>query len=594
MPTAKLSVADFLDHGVVAATPVATRVFEEDAIAIAPAKPAPAETMTMVMTASKQFTATAIKKDALAGLILAAQTPIQLAATLIKARYDLLGGSGGFLGAAQGAVTVCPDGEGYFQHYAGGSIYWSPSTGAHEVHGLIRQKWANMGWERSFLGYPRTDEKKGRDQKQEGRFSVFQGGTVFYHPASGTFEVHGAILEKYEQLGAEASLLGYPTTDETGTPDARGRFNHFQRGSIYFTPQTWAHEVHGLIRSYWAENGWERNAALGYPLTDELVPHRGVGHTSAPIILKPIDLPFDILKLPVTEPSPTLKPIATTTVATVATTKAATTTKTTTTTTKATTAAKTTTAAKAATATASKSSAASAAATPTVASTVSIVKLGSTADLVAVPSVIKDPVIFINDHKGRSDDRFCDFENGVLFWQRRTNKVSLISPRAKSPQGTKVAFTAAEIATLVGARVKAFLGTFPGGTVGTSSCVGTMNYTFDGAGLHNRAHRIRVNITGKKKSTGAATTSTVEVRAEISFDPVDREIVGYISSWYLPVHGGDFQGGGTLLTDLRVRLDPAVWKQFSITKVPATADNPIAILSVKTLTDGRVATYFEP
>ena len=86
----------------------------------------------------------------------------------------------------------------------------------------------------------------------------------------------------------------------------------------------------------------------------------------------------------------------------------------------------------------------------------------------------------------------------------------------------------------------------------------------------------------------------MEVRAEISFDPVDREIVGYISSWYLPVHGGDFQGGGTLLTDLRVRLDPAVWKQFSITKVPATADNPIAILSVKTLTDGRVATYFEP
>ncbi len=63
-------------------------------------------------------------------------------------------------------------------------------------------------------------------------------------------------------------MLGFPTTDELPTPDTRGRFNHFQTGSIYWTPQTGAHEVHGLIRDKWASMGWERSF-LGYPVSDE-------------------------------------------------------------------------------------------------------------------------------------------------------------------------------------------------------------------------------------------------------------------------------------------------------------------------------------
>ena len=53
-------------------------------------------------------------------------------------------------------------------------------------------------------------------------------------------------------LGWERSFLGYPLTDETATPDGVGRYNHFQGGSIYWTPATGAHEVHGAIRGQWA------------------------------------------------------------------------------------------------------------------------------------------------------------------------------------------------------------------------------------------------------------------------------------------------------------------------------------------------------
>ena len=70
-------------------------------------------------------------------------------------------------------------------------------------------------------------------------------------------------------MGWERSFLGYPLTDESPTPDGIGRFNHFQGGSIYWTPTTRAHEVHGTIRDKWASMGWERSF-LGYPISDEL------------------------------------------------------------------------------------------------------------------------------------------------------------------------------------------------------------------------------------------------------------------------------------------------------------------------------------
>jgi uncharacterized protein with LGFP repeats len=82
------------------------------------------------------------------------------------------------------------------------------------------------------------------------------------------FEVHGAIAEKWRSLGATRGFLGAPMTNETTTPDGVGRYNHFQGGSIYWTPKTQAHEVHGLIRDKWASLRWERGV-LGYPTSDE-------------------------------------------------------------------------------------------------------------------------------------------------------------------------------------------------------------------------------------------------------------------------------------------------------------------------------------
>jgi hypothetical protein len=100
-------------------------------------------------------------------------------ATPISDKYAQLGGAGGFLGQPTTAETPTPDGVGRYRHYEGGSIYWHPRTGAHEVHGLIGQRWAELNWEQGYLGYPITDEINTVDGG--GRVSRFEGGELIWN-----------------------------------------------------------------------------------------------------------------------------------------------------------------------------------------------------------------------------------------------------------------------------------------------------------------------------------------------------------------------------------------------------------------------------
>jgi hypothetical protein len=160
--------------------------------------------------------------------------------TFIDDKYAALGGARSFLGAPTINETPMADGIGRYRHFQGGSICWSLQTGAHEVHGAIREKWASLSWERGFLGYPTTDETATPDGV--GRFNHFQGGSIYWTPQTGAHEVHGAIRQRWAALGWERSFLGYPLTDETAMPDGQARYNNFQNGSIRWTPAGGAQE----------------------------------------------------------------------------------------------------------------------------------------------------------------------------------------------------------------------------------------------------------------------------------------------------------------------------------------------------------------
>jgi uncharacterized protein with LGFP repeats len=222
-------------------------------------------------------------------------TPVTGASSIhgaILTHWAAMGWERSVLGYPVTDESGTPDGVGRFNHFLNnGSIYWTPATLAHEVHGAIRTKWAAMGWERSVLGYPVMDQSV--TPNKVGRFNFFSGhGAIYWTGPTGAQSIHGAILDKWGNLGWENSSVGFPATDETGTPDGIGRFNHFSlAGSIYWTPTTGASEIQGAIRDKWASLGWERSV-LGYPATDESATPDKVGrfnHFASTRNLKNVD-----------------------------------------------------------------------------------------------------------------------------------------------------------------------------------------------------------------------------------------------------------------------------------------------------------------
>ncbi|WP_432542490.1 LGFP repeat-containing protein [Kineococcus sp. SYSU DK002] len=147
-------------------------------------------------------------------------------------------------------------------HY--GSVYSSPTTPVREVHGAIRGRFDALGGV-GTLGVPLTDEL--RTPRRPGAYNHFQHGSVYWSPATGAHAVRGAIRDRWAALGWENGI-GFPTTGDTRTPVAPGYYTHFEGGSVYWSPATGAHAVRGAIRDAWARQGWE-NGRLGFPTTDE-------------------------------------------------------------------------------------------------------------------------------------------------------------------------------------------------------------------------------------------------------------------------------------------------------------------------------------
>ncbi len=164
----------------------------------------------------------------------------------LQTALDEPGGVGFWSAGAAGEGTRCGD---------------SPAT-----VGLIDAKYQALGGCGSVLGAPVTEERGAADGV--GRYSDFERGSIYWQPQLGAHEVHGKIAERWAALGRETGLLGYPITDEAATPDGVGRASVFEHGSVYWSPATGAHEVHGRIRDKWAELGWEAGD-LGYPTSDE-------------------------------------------------------------------------------------------------------------------------------------------------------------------------------------------------------------------------------------------------------------------------------------------------------------------------------------
>lgn len=86
-----------------------------------------------------------------------------------------------------------PDGAGRYNHFNedGASIYWSPQTGACAIWGDIRKRWAELGWEQSYLGYPTSDEG---DIDEGGRANSFQHGWIYWWGDTGAIDLRDVVV----------------------------------------------------------------------------------------------------------------------------------------------------------------------------------------------------------------------------------------------------------------------------------------------------------------------------------------------------------------------------------------------------------------
>ncbi|MGD9428723.1 LGFP repeat-containing protein, partial [Arthrobacter russicus] len=170
---------------------------------------------------------------------LAPATASSQAEAAISAAYNRPGVAAA-LGSSVSAVTCGLKDNGCYQTFQNGAINWTPNTGAKITKaGAIRSYWASQNYENGRFGYPVTDEICG--QTAGGCYQDFQGGSILWSPTTGAQpSTPGAIRTTWAQTGYHGGPLGYPTNAETCGLKDNGCYQTFQNGAINWTPNTGA------------------------------------------------------------------------------------------------------------------------------------------------------------------------------------------------------------------------------------------------------------------------------------------------------------------------------------------------------------------
>ncbi len=182
---------------------------------------------------TKAFTTTPPElADQLAGLEVPSDATSEIAAARRAA-----GGALGPLGAPDGGqYAIGTDGVG--QNYAGGKIFYSPTTGADVVTGQVLAKYESVGGPTGDLGFPTASESDG-GLAPASRFVPFAAAdkpVIFWTPDFGAVIVRGAMNAAWDKLGGATGDLGAPKSDQTQNGDVITQ--QFNGGSISWDQST--------------------------------------------------------------------------------------------------------------------------------------------------------------------------------------------------------------------------------------------------------------------------------------------------------------------------------------------------------------------
>lgn len=181
-------------------------------------------------------------------------------------RYRAIGGPTSPLRLATGPERDGTAPGSRVQNFQSGRMYWSSQTGGQEVLGAILMRYLGMGAESSWLGLPTTGEMPG--PVAGSRVSHFQNGSIYWSPGTGTVTTKGAIGTTYRAAGL-GRTIGLPTSEERPAALPGAVVQDFQAGRMYYSTATGSHEVYGGILARYDAMGGDAGP-LGLPTSGEV------------------------------------------------------------------------------------------------------------------------------------------------------------------------------------------------------------------------------------------------------------------------------------------------------------------------------------
>lgn len=156
----------------------------------------------------------------LAGQLVGLQVPDDPTADINMA-WRAAGGAAGPLGAKQGDQFPI-GGDGLAQNFAGGTIFFSPATGANAVETDILTTYQALGGPvDSGLGFPISNEADGglKPASKVSAFSAEDKPVIFWTPRHGAHVVRGAVKAAWDKLLGPTGKLGAPVAEQTIAKD---------------------------------------------------------------------------------------------------------------------------------------------------------------------------------------------------------------------------------------------------------------------------------------------------------------------------------------------------------------------------------------
>ncbi|MCW2866737.1 MAG: Glucose/sorbosone dehydrogenase, partial [Marmoricola sp.] len=150
--------------------------------------------------------------------------------TAIASRYAALGGSRSYLGQPTGAEYDVTGGRA--RNYTGGRLFWGPTSGAHSLRGPLLSAYLASGGPATG-GLPTSDVVTVRG----GARAHFTGSrSIMWSARTGAHVVRGVIRSRYAALGWQRSCLGFPTGEQHSV--TRGLRQWFTGGSLTWVRRT--------------------------------------------------------------------------------------------------------------------------------------------------------------------------------------------------------------------------------------------------------------------------------------------------------------------------------------------------------------------